>query len=239
MSKRKALLLAPSPGADFSSYQGNISWAAVAKKLSFVFVKATEGETLVDRFFAQNWKGAKAAGLVRGAYHFFRPLDSVQEQVTNFVDAVGSLKTGDLPPVLDLEVPSDWTSIPQAKRVQLVVDWCDAVEKALGVAPILYLSPNFVSEVLGTQYAAVLKKYQLWIANYGVKQPNVPLPWTDWTFWQTTETGTVSGVVGEVDLDLYNGTIGNLQDLVVKRKKRKKNGKKSKKHDKNKKKNRK
>jgi lysozyme len=223
--------LVPSPGADFSSYQGNINWTAAAKQIAFVFIKASEGETLVDRFFAQNWKGSKAAGIVRGAYHFFRPLDSVQEQVNNFVDAVGKLSPGDLPPVLDLEVPEDWKTIEQSKRVPLVVQWCEAVEKALGVAPILYFSPSFVAEVLGTQYAAPLAKYKLWIANYNVSQPTIPLPWTTWVFWQKSETGIVSGVDGKVDIDVYNGDIKDMQSLVVQKKKRKKkkHGKKNKK----------
>jgi lysozyme len=231
--KKRIAKLVPSPGADFSSYQGTINWTAAAKQIAFVFIKASEGETLVDRFFAQNWKGSKAAGVVRGPYHFFRPLDSVQEQVNNFVDAVGKLSPGDLPPVLDLEVPADWKTIPQAARVPLVIQWCEAVEKALGVAPILYFSPSFITDVLGTANSAPLAKYKLWIANYGVSKPDVPLPWTDWTFWQKSETGTVSGVNGEVDIDVYNGNINDMQSLVVQRKKRKKKGH-GKKHKKNK-----
>ncbi|TAE47696.1 MAG: hydrolase, partial [Oscillatoriales cyanobacterium] len=66
-------------GIDVSDYQPNVNWQAVAKGgILFAFVKSTEGATLVSQTFARNWGGIKAAGIQRGAYHFFRPESSVQ-----------------------------------------------------------------------------------------------------------------------------------------------------------------
>src|SRR5437867_1330928 len=59
-------------GIDVSHYQGAINWDDVASGgISFAYIKATEGTNFVDPLFAQNWAGAEAAGLRRGAYHFF------------------------------------------------------------------------------------------------------------------------------------------------------------------------
>ena len=64
-------------GIDVSRYQQTISWDMVKEmdvhgiKLRFAFLKATEGIGNVDPYFNRNWKRAKEAGIIRGAYHFF------------------------------------------------------------------------------------------------------------------------------------------------------------------------
>lgn len=65
--------LYPVRGVDVSSYQGKIDWNVIASQgISFAFVKATEGSSLVDPCFASNYGNAAAAGLQVGAYHFFQ-----------------------------------------------------------------------------------------------------------------------------------------------------------------------
>jgi GH25 family lysozyme M1 (1,4-beta-N-acetylmuramidase) len=55
-------------GIDVSVYQGAIDWKAVASSsVTFVSIKATESTTFHDPFFAANWRGAHAAGLIRTA----------------------------------------------------------------------------------------------------------------------------------------------------------------------------
>ena len=149
----------------------------------------------------------------------FHPQQPVSEQVQNFVSTVGSLRANDLPPVLDLEVPNEWSSIEMSQRIKLVTAWLDGVEKALKVRPIVYLSPNFIKNVLGTENAQVLRKYPLWIANYTTApQPIVPLPWTSWTFWQHSDNGTVAGITcNVVDLDWYAGSLRSLKKLAVRK----------------------
>jgi lysozyme len=217
-------------GIDVSMYQCNIDWQRVAaSQKKFVFIKATEGASFVDPFFQYNWQSARAVGMIRGAYHYFRPQQPVEQQVSNFVAAVGRLEHNDLPPVLDLEVPEQWAPIEMSKRVGLVLAWLNGVEKALGVAPIIYLSPNFVRNVLGTQYAEPLKRYHLWIANYtNAPEPIVPSPWTAWTFWQHSDKGTVDGITcNVVDLDWFAGSVRLLKQLTVKIKRKTRTGKRA------------
>jgi lysozyme len=196
-------------GIDVSHYQGTVSWQQVRTAgIQFAFAKATDGLTWTDPNFATNWAGMKDAGLLRGAYHFFEPADDAAQQAEFFLSTV-QVETGDLPPVLDVET----AGASSEALWQGVQTWLDQVEAATGVQPILYMSPGFANE-----YGAPssLAAYPLWIAQYGVDQPTLPTGWAAWLIWQYSETGSVSGVVGNVDRDELNGPITELLALVKK-----------------------
>jgi hypothetical protein len=129
-------------GIDVSHYQGTVDWQGVRMAgIQFAFAKATEGVTWTDPEFGTNWPGMRAAGLLRGAYHFFEPNDDAGQQAAFFLQTV-QLEAGDLPPVLDVE--TEGTS-PQALW-QGVQTWLEQVEAAVGLPPILYMSPTFANE---------------------------------------------------------------------------------------------
>ncbi|HEV3471189.1 MAG TPA: GH25 family lysozyme, partial [Pyrinomonadaceae bacterium] len=112
-------------GIDVSHYQGGVNWEAVkAAGCAFAFAKATEGAGVTDPFFHANWAGMKAAGLLRGAYHFFRPAQDAAQQAAHFLSTV-QLQPGDLPPVLDVETAD---GVAGADLVGGVQTWLDAVE---------------------------------------------------------------------------------------------------------------
>jgi lysozyme len=201
-------------GIDVSHFQQNVDWPAVASGgIQFCFIKASEGANLPDPLFGANWAGAKAAGVLRGAYHFFRPKVAVQPQVDLFVRTVEQLELGDLPPVLDLEFPADWSGIALADRAPLALAWLTAVEAALGVTPIVYSAPAFVVETLGD--ANALGRFPLWIAEYTSKPaPLVPQPWQSWTFWQHNSQAQVTGVPRPVDHNKFQGSLADLQQML-------------------------
>lgn len=216
-------------GIDVSNNNPPIDWLKVAKtnQVTFAFAKASEGVTFKDAEFATNWAGMKSAGIIRGAYHFFRPSKPVDEQVQNFLDMVGQLSPGDLPPVLDLEgYPADvmkqWKSISSVKdRIKRAKECLESIETALGIKPIIYTGPSFWEEIMGD--TDELAQYPLWIANYKSDYQNSqPLvPGNNWggqgyTFWQFTERGSVMGVKGFVDRNLFKGNLSELLDLTVK-----------------------
>lgn len=220
MSSPQDAAAADSPwGIDISYAQDDtVDFSRVkAAGVQFMFIKITEGVSLVDKQFARNWSGSKAAGIIHGAYHFFRPKADVAKQIDNFTGAIernGGLKPGDLPPVLDLEVPRDWKGLSSKRRVKIVLDWLQGVERRLSVRPIVYIGPSMAEDVLGSPDA--LKEYVLWLAHYtSDPAPRVPKPWTKWTFWQHSETGTVDGVIGPVDLDRFNGSRADLENLLI------------------------
>jgi lysozyme len=210
---------APRPlGIDVSHHNGAVDWTAVARAgLVFALVKATEGATFTDHLFGDNWARIKAAGLMRGAYHFFRPAAPVAEQADRFLATMGDLGPGDLPPVLDIEEAGvgrdEWADLPPAERVPAALAWLDRVEQACGRKPIVYTRRGFVREKFGAPGA--LSGYPLWVAHYTkAPGPSVPAGWDKWTIWQYTETGAVKGVPGKFDLDRFNGTAEQLAALA-------------------------
>lgn len=192
-------------GIDVSSYQGQIDWKTMKQRgYDFTFIKATEGQSWVDKCFMANWVGAKLAGLATGAYHFFHPAQDVGNQVHQFLTTMGDLRDGDLPPVLDWEITNN---IDPDKQKQAAMKWLTDVEKALGVVPIIYGSPSFFED-LGDLSA--FSRFGLWIAHYGVASPIVPAPWKDYLFWQTNS-------IRGLDYDSFNGTEEELASITFRK----------------------
>lgn len=188
-------------GFDVSEYQGNIQWDQVKKvedtfALSFVFIRATAGKDRVDRKFATNWKQAKANGLIRGAYHYYRPNENSLKQAELFIKTV-QLQKGDFPPVLDIENLPKTQSIDSLKVG--LKRWLKKVEEHYKVKPIIYSGERYYKDFLKDDF----KDYTFWIANYNFFVEHIK---DDWLFWQFTEKGTVPGIEGPVDLNVYNGT---------------------------------
>jgi len=204
------------PGIDVSHHQGTVDWKAVAGAgISFAYAKATEGTNFFDSQFAPNWKGMQNAGIIRGAYHFFRPAAAPKAQAGQFVSTVESIEVGDLPPVLDLEEArtstgqDEWQAFPIEQRIPLALEWLEEVEEKLGRRPLIYTRSGFVKSYFGN--AGQLANYLLWIAHYTpAPEPNVPTGWANWAFWQYSDSGQVSGIVGRVDLDRFNGSVAEL-----------------------------
>lgn len=198
-------------GIDVSKYQGDIDWNAVASSgIAFAFMKATEGLTFIDASFRSNWAGAAAARVLRGAYHFFRPARDAVQQADNFIQTVGMLGQGDLPPVLDIEVAD---GMGAAAILDAAGVWLSRVEQRLGRKPIIYTYPDFWRSQLGN--SSRFASYPLWIAHYtSAAAPTIPGGWTTWTLWQRTDKGHADGITGNVDLDVFNGSIADLDALA-------------------------
>jgi lysozyme len=208
------------PGLDVSYWDAGIDWPKVrATGQRFTFVKATEGENYTDPTFDDNWIGAKAAGLLRGAYHFFRCNADPAKQATRFLGALEAMgDTGELPPVIDLETNDGQTT---AKVVSRVKAWLDLVEAACGKRPIIYSGPYFLQDhfsELGGGPPAWAKDYPLWIAQYPHtyvpgSQPILPRGWFAWKFWQFSDKGQVNGINARVDMNVFNGTLEELYEF--------------------------
>ncbi|MBW3570641.1 MAG: glycoside hydrolase family 25 protein [Gemmatimonadetes bacterium] len=198
---------APLPGIDVSHWQGAVDWNRVAADgRHFAFIKATEGGDYTDPRFAENWAGARRAGVIRGAYHFFRPQTDAMAQAAHFVRTV-PLAAGDLPPVLDVEVTDGRSLDVVAAGVRT---WLEEVERATGRRPILYTRASFWTAQMGGGFGA----YPLWVAHYGATEPRIPAGWSGWTFWQHSDAGRVDGIVGNVDLNWFNGDREELEAFV-------------------------
>jgi GH25 family lysozyme M1 (1,4-beta-N-acetylmuramidase) len=193
-------------GIDVSHYQGDIDWMKVkASGQSFVFVKATESNDMVDDRFAANWSGAKTAGLLRGAYHFYRFDASPKSQADLFLATVdGDL--GELPLVVDVE------DVNVAKpNISDVKQFLDIVQQRTGQRCIIFTARWYWSSQRLEKPVAWAGNYDLWLADYGTPRPIQPDDWSTWKFWQHNNSTKVDGISSPVDLNYFQGTITDLQ----------------------------
>src|SRR5215213_2379683 len=115
-------------GIDVSHWQGAIDWQKVrtaGKK--FALLKATEGTSFADPKFANYRAGARAAGIVIGAYHYARPDSTAGDAVTEarwMVSQIAPLATDDLRPALDLESTG---GLSATALTRWVLDWTNEV----------------------------------------------------------------------------------------------------------------
>ena len=190
-------------GVDVSSYQGVVDWPVLAAQgVDFAFIKATEGSTLRDGRFADNWTGAQAAGARAGAYHFLSYDTPGETQADNFIDLV-PVTEGALPPVVDIEFYGDYLEQPPEKEhVRSILDpLLERLEAHYGVKPILYVTyRSYYLYLAGSGYG----EYPIWCSSPTVF-PLVP----GWDFWQYSHTARLEGYNGSqdrIDLNIFRGS---------------------------------
>lgn len=197
-------------GFDVSHYQGQIDWTKAkfvenTFLLQFVFIRATAGKDMTDACFSYNWKESKKAGMMRGAYHYYRPDENSLEQAEHFIKTV-KLSSGDLPPVLDIEKIPENQSVDSLKKG--LQRFLDRVEKHYKVKPIIYTGEKYYDAFLKQDF----KGYKFWIANYNFFVEELK---DDWMMWQFTESASVEGISGSVDVNIFNGTPRELYYLTI------------------------
>jgi lysozyme len=199
-------------GIDVSKWQGEVDWDAVrADRVEFAFIRVSDGIDRPDPQFDRNWREARRAGLVRGAYQYFRPAQDAEQQADLLLEMMGAPMKGDLPPVIDVEAAD---GVAPAEVVRGVDRWIKRVKKATGMTPIVYTSAKSWALLAGNSRR--FRRHPLWIAHYEVPCPSTPVAWRRWTFHQTSQTGQVAGVAGPVDQNLFRGSRRTLARLTVK-----------------------
>ena len=120
---------------DISRWQGAVNWATIAAAdVKAAGIRATVGDYYTDYRFLENWKGAKANGIARTAYHVVRPDKPYATQMQRFF-AVLADDLGELPVTLDVEVRAGCS----AKRINEAVQWCsDHVKARTDRRPLIY-----------------------------------------------------------------------------------------------------
>ncbi|MBI5915063.1 MAG: lipoprotein [Bacteroidetes bacterium] len=197
-------------GIDVSHYQKQIDWGRIASQnVHFAFIKATEGQTMQDTLFCKNWDEMKAAGIRRGAYHFFRPGVSAELQARNFIATI-DLQHGDLPPVLDVEVTDGYTADALAEGVK---DWLAIVEDNYKIKPVVYSNQKFFNQYLAGQ----VQDFPVWVARYSSWRKPALADGYDWAFWQYGNRGHLQGIDGDVDFNVFNGSMADLTGLTLQR----------------------
>lgn len=179
-------------GIDVSKYQGEINWKKVSgSDVDFAFIRASYGTTS-DPMFVTNAKNANKNGIKVGAYHFATFTDSktMKKEAKFFISR---LKKVDItyPVVLDLEGASH-KKIKKSTLTKLANDFMKLVE-AEGYTVMLYSYNNFIRDHLNVKSL----NYDLWVANYIERPTSITHK-----VWQHTSSGRVSGIKGDVDINI-------------------------------------
>lgn len=194
----------PVHGVDVARYQGNVNWPLARRSgVSFAFIKATEGGDYTDPMFQRYWAETRAAGIPRGAYHFYYFCRSGAEQAAWFIANVPR-ERGALPPVLDLEWNSHSRSCryrPSPAEVLREVNiFMSMLHQHYGQRPIIYTTVDFYRDTGVRNVNA-----EFWLRSVA-DHPRATYPGQRWSFWQYTGTGTAPGFNGNVDLNAFVGT---------------------------------
>lgn len=187
-------------GIDVSRHQGNIDWERVSKwknsKITFVYIKATEGSSYIDPRYYQNVQGAKNNGFLVGSYHYFRSTSSPEQQFLNFKNTVDS-GVQDLIPMIDLEENNRLTTNEYNQRVE---KFLSLVNEYFGKKPILYSPQRFYNKHLKNRYLS----YYWNIARYHRNKMPELLDDNTITLWQFSDRSSVKGIPSLVDLNILN-----------------------------------
>ncbi len=182
----------PLEGIDVSHYQGLIDWQAISKNknIGYVFIKATEGESLVDDTYRYNIEEARKAGLKVGSYHYYRPNADMEMQFQNLTSQIRSNEQ-DLAVIIDVENrgrKSHATFISDLKK------FIKRVEEHYKSKPIIYTFQNFYNKYLSGEFSG----YKLMVAKYHEEEPELN-DGSKFTIWQYTSKGEIEGIDGFVD----------------------------------------
>ncbi len=193
----------PVRGVDLSSYQGTVDWDVLsAQNISFAFIKATEGSSLVDPQFQENWAAAARTDLRIGAYHFFSFESSGEKQAELFCNTVGAVP-GMLPPVIDVEFYGGFRSekdidVAAVKRELRVL--VDILCAEYGMKPIIYASASTYDAIVRDDFSDC----DLWYRSVYSRIPSD----VKWTFWQYSNRHVLDGYEGReryIDMNVFSG----------------------------------
>lgn len=208
-------------GVDVSHYQGNVNWSELYELgYRFAYAKATDGAHGVDSMFQKHKAGAKAAGLLFGAYHFFRFPQDIPEQVKNFLTVAGTVEPGELPHAIDAE----WDRTSQkyceghemdAEAADMIFTMATLVGHSIKMLPVIYTNAYFFNPgTRGSSFAQM----PLWVPSYASKTiqgVKIPKPWASANIWQYSEHLNIGGV-SAIDGNKFQGSFEELKALVKK-----------------------
>jgi lysozyme len=188
-------------GIDISSHQPSTIFPEIATAVDFAFVKVSGDYGYVNPFYRAQIGGARESGVLVGHYYYDQPQwADVPTRVRHFLDHA-DLRPGE-PICLDVEEGEGDLAV-------VTLAWLEAVERALGIAPLMYTYPFFADD--HGLHDPRLARFPIWYAWY----PNSGRPDTAWpsvapwgraTIWQYTAKGRVPGIDTVVDLNVFDGT---------------------------------
>lgn len=193
-------------GIDVSGWQGDIDWQQVKDAgVEFVMIRVAgrgygqKGVLYDDEYAQKNYQGAKQAGIKVGAYFFSQaitPTEAVEE--ANYILDITKDWEMDFPIVYDWEYIDEdarTANVDSQTLTACTAAFCHTVENA-GREAMIYFNPHQAHKKFNLEE---LTDYGFWLAMYA-NDMNYPYK-VD--MWQYSDAGTVPGINGKVDLNLY------------------------------------
>lgn len=191
-------------GIDVSDFQGDIDFSKVKEDIDVVVIRVASGSNYEDSTWERNYEDATNEGLYIGFYQYVTAtsVDEAKIQAQYFYDLIKD-KTYDLGLVMDYE-PSSNLSTETVNEIAKA--YLEELETLSNETPIIYSDVSRIESLWDNS----LSKYPLWVAEYDVSTPSSIGSWSKWIGFQYSDTGTVSGIDGDVDLDYFK--LSNLED---------------------------
>ena len=195
-------------GIDVSKWNGNIDWKTVSKNKDFAIIRgayrgtASAGNIAKDVNFDSNIKEASKAGIDVGVYIFSQAITEKEARdEANYILKLVKNHSIDLPIVIDYEFSKggrlEKAKLSKSEHTKICLAFCDEVKKA-GYKPMVYANYSMLTN---NMYANQItsKGYEIWLARYN----SVANYSGEYTYWQYSSSGRVSGITGNVDLDYH------------------------------------
>ena len=189
-------------GIDVSKWNGNIDWNAVKNSgVSYAIIRcgyrgSSQGMLVEDPKFTANIKGATEAGLKVGVYFFTQAIDEVEAvyEASFVLDRIKNYNIS-YPVFLDVEASGGrGDKIDKETRTAVCKAFCQTIQNA-GYSAGIYANKTWLEKKMNVNE---LGDYKIWLAQYAAE----PTYTGRYDLWQYTSTGKVSGVSGNVDLNL-------------------------------------
>lgn len=189
-------------GIDVSEWQGNIDFKKVkADGIDVVYIRAGQGFSYEDAKFERNYEEAKKNGLKIGVYHYVtaRSVEDAKLQAKFFASLISNKK-------IDCKLAMDFESFGNLSNTQIneiSLAYLKELERLTKKEVIVYSNTYSAKYKFNSEVA----KYPLWVAQYGVNEPQDNGKWKNWQGYQYSSTGRVRGINGNVDLDKFTNNI--------------------------------
>jgi len=190
-------------GVDVSKWQGVINWQVTASRgIRRAYIRGAYGLEK-DPYFAQNWLNIWGTGIERGVTLYPLYKLSFDAQLDYWLK-LPNVEQGDVAPMVDIEFNSGEKK-PDAGYQAALLKLLHRIESEFGKRPVIYSSPAIIKAYLKLPEFG---QFQLLIANYDVRAPEIPLPWQPelWYGWQHSKkgNGTYYGASSKnIDLDVF------------------------------------
>lgn len=186
------------PGIDVSDWQGDIDWSLVYQSgVRIAMIRASEGSHYVDSRFDANARGAREAGLHVGYYHFMtaQTEEEARSQADFFLETIAGYEADCLLALDD----GAGKGLSGEQLSRCAVAFMERVEAQSGLGIMLYTD----AWAAKARYTDAVAIYPIWVANYGVEEPETNGKWSAWVGFQYSDRGRIDGISGYVDLNHF------------------------------------